>query len=130
MSGKQYQDTLMDPVVLATGILRGRKGVFSMHCLRRGGAQWRYIWCKRRWSFPVCKWWGGWDGKETKETMMKYLFNEEDAHSTKYADMLNPNRNHARSAYQDTEESQSISLDHFNYAIGNVPIIKCLLTTS
>ena len=35
---------------------------FSMHCLRRGGAQYRFMFCafRERWSLKMCQWWGGW----------------------------------------------------------------------
>jgi hypothetical protein len=39
---------------------------FTTHCLRRGGAQYRFIHAPigKRWSLTIIRWWGGWaEGK-------------------------------------------------------------------
>ena len=35
---------------------------YSTHCFRRGGAQYRFMYCPigERWSLSVIRWWGGW----------------------------------------------------------------------
>lgn len=40
----------------------GLSKVYTTHCLRRGGAQYRFMYAPigRRWSLSVIRWWGGW----------------------------------------------------------------------
>ena len=40
----------------------GLKGSFTTHCLRRGGAQYWFMFAPlgQRWSLSVIRWWGGW----------------------------------------------------------------------
>ncbi|KAJ7592229.1 hypothetical protein C8J56DRAFT_780975, partial [Mycena floridula] len=53
-------ETLLDKVVEASGVMKGRNGKFTTHCFRRGGAQYRFMWAEHKWSLKVVKWWGGW----------------------------------------------------------------------
>ncbi|KAJ7893667.1 hypothetical protein B0H14DRAFT_3666279 [Mycena olivaceomarginata] len=38
------------------------KKFFTMHCLRRGGSQYRFMFAPlgKRWSLTIIRWWGGW----------------------------------------------------------------------
>lgn len=48
------------------GLLLNRRGKFTTHCFRRGGAQWCFMWQPRRkWSLKAVKWWGGWAPTES-----------------------------------------------------------------
>jgi hypothetical protein len=40
----------------------GLQGHYTTHCLRRGGAQYRFMFAPlgERWSLNVVRWWGGW----------------------------------------------------------------------
>lgn len=40
----------------------GLKRAYTTHSLRRGGAQYRFMYAPigRRWSLSVIRWWGGW----------------------------------------------------------------------
>lgn len=57
-------ENLMEEIVDGSGILAGREGRFTTHCFRRGGAQYRFMWAKRKWSLKAVKWWGGWSSSE------------------------------------------------------------------
>jgi hypothetical protein len=56
--------TFMTEIIECSGVLKGRNGKFTTHCFRRGGAQYRFMWAKRKWSLKVIKWWGGWSSGE------------------------------------------------------------------
>ena len=57
-------EALLDIVVERSRVLAGRSGKFTTHCFRRGGAQYRFMWAKRKWSLKAVKWWGGWSSNE------------------------------------------------------------------
>lgn len=57
-------EALLDIVVERSGVLAERNGKFTTHCFRRGGAQYRFMWAKRKWSLKAVKWWGGWSSNE------------------------------------------------------------------
>ncbi len=54
---------LITKFALAAGLTR----TFTTHSLRRGGAQFRFMWDKvgRCWSLQKVRWWGGWAEGET-----------------------------------------------------------------
>jgi hypothetical protein len=57
---------MLDFFVSGAGLLKGTSmGKFTTHCLRRGGAQYRFMWAERKWSLKAIKWWGGWSQSET-----------------------------------------------------------------
>lgn len=64
-------ENLMESVVEGSGILTGRHGRFTTHCFRRGGAQYRFMLAKRKWSLKAVKWWGGWSSSENISTYME-----------------------------------------------------------
>jgi integrase len=51
----------LDEFVAAAGIGLGNTKL-TTHCLRRGGAQYRFMFAKvgKRWSLATVRWWGGW----------------------------------------------------------------------
>jgi hypothetical protein len=53
-------DRIFERVVEQSGVLAGLKGRYTSHCTRRGGAQHRFMFAKRRWILTNLKWWGGW----------------------------------------------------------------------
>lgn len=57
-------DALLAEVVDASQVLKGRIGKFTLHCFRRGGAQFMFMWAENKWSLKVVKWWGGWSSNE------------------------------------------------------------------
>ncbi|EMD30955.1 hypothetical protein CERSUDRAFT_78528 [Gelatoporia subvermispora B] len=76
-------------------LLAGRLGTtakFSTHCFRRGGAQYRFMWAKRKWSLRAVKWWGGWSSKEDVGTVMRYLLDELEKYEESYTDILMKDR--------------------------------------
>lgn len=45
---------------------------FSTHCFRRGGAQYRFMYCPlgERWSLSMIRWWGGWaEGEQVSRAL-------------------------------------------------------------
>ncbi|KAF9121540.1 hypothetical protein BG015_005793, partial [Linnemannia schmuckeri] len=75
LSQIRVQDWL-DRLTNQTGILARRNGRFTMHCFRRGGAQFRFMFAKEKWSLKAVKWWGGWSEGEGTGTIMWYLLEE------------------------------------------------------
>jgi hypothetical protein len=65
-------ETFMAEIIQGSGVLKGRNGKFTTHCFRRGGAQYRFMWAKRKWSLKAIKWWGGWSSSERVST--KFFF--------------------------------------------------------
>lgn len=61
-------ENLMEEFVEGSGMLKGRHGKFTTHCFRRGGAQYRFMWARRKWSLKAIKWWGGWSSSEHVST--------------------------------------------------------------
>ncbi|KAF9560859.1 hypothetical protein EC968_005976 [Mortierella alpina] len=49
---------------------------FTSHCFRRGGAQYRFMFAKERWSLEAVKWWGGWSDSEGTGSIMRYLLDD------------------------------------------------------
>lgn len=50
----------------------GVKKVYSTHSFRRGGAQYRFMFCSvdKRWSLYIIRWWGGWaEGESVRENL-------------------------------------------------------------
>ncbi|KAF9037850.1 hypothetical protein BDZ89DRAFT_1157278 [Hymenopellis radicata] len=74
----------------AAGLTRN----FTTHSLRRGGAQFRFMWDKvgRRWSLRKVRWWGGWAEGESVDTLMKYLLDSLSKYEENYSDVLDPGR--------------------------------------
>ncbi|KAI0056179.1 hypothetical protein BV25DRAFT_1921184 [Artomyces pyxidatus] len=85
-------DRLLADVVEASGLLKGRQAKFSTHCFRRGGAQYRFMWAKHKWSLKAVKWWGGWSSGDDINTIMRYLLDELVVYEETFEDMLMKNR--------------------------------------
>lgn len=66
-------ENLMESIVVGSGVLEGRHGKFTTHCFRRGGAQYRFMWAKRKWSLKAVKWWGGWSSSENVSDLINML---------------------------------------------------------
>ncbi|KIJ25952.1 hypothetical protein M422DRAFT_785374 [Sphaerobolus stellatus SS14] len=68
----------LDEFLAGAGIDVGNL-TFTTHTFRRGGAQYRYIFSPpgKRWNLKTCRWWGGWAEGEHKNTMVKYLLDEQ-----------------------------------------------------
>lgn len=58
-------EKLLESVVSLSKVREGRKGKFTTHCFRRGGAQFRFMWAPRKWSLKAVKWWGGWSSGDS-----------------------------------------------------------------
>lgn len=57
-------EAMLDIVVEHLGILAEHSGKFTTHGFRRRGAQYRFMWAKRKWSLKAVKWWGSWSFNE------------------------------------------------------------------
>ncbi|KAF8054719.1 hypothetical protein FPV67DRAFT_1439610 [Lyophyllum atratum] len=68
----------------------GLEKYYSTHCFRRGGAQYRFMFARIRWSLKAIRWWGGWAKGESHDTLMRYLFDCLSSYEDSYADMLCP----------------------------------------
>lgn len=93
-----------------SNVLCTRRGKFTKHCFRRGRAQFRFMFAKKKWSFKAVKWWGGWSETERTGTIIRYLLDEYAAYEDGFGDMLSPDRDDSRHALfmggdgEDTEE--------------------------
>lgn len=66
---------------------------YSTHCLRRGGAQYRFMFAPRnRMTLTDLKLWGGWAQNDGVNTLMKYLLDETIAIETGVSDFFDPDR--------------------------------------
>ncbi|GJJ69490.1 hypothetical protein EMPS_01836 [Entomortierella parvispora] len=79
-------------------VLGTRRGKFTSHCFRRGGAQFRFMFAKKKWSLKAVKWWGGWSETEKSGTIIRYLLDEYAAYEESFGDMLSPERDDSRHA--------------------------------
>ncbi|KAF8825648.1 hypothetical protein HHX47_DHR6000236 [Lentinula edodes] len=85
-------ENLLENIVDASGLMQGRRGKFTTHCFRRGGAQYRFMWADRKWSLKAVKWWGGWSSNENVGTIMRYLLDELMAYEEGFTDIMMPDR--------------------------------------
>ncbi|KAK6969257.1 hypothetical protein R3P38DRAFT_3337113 [Favolaschia claudopus] len=69
--------------------------IFTTHCLRRGGAQYRFMFAPmgQRWSLSIIRWWGGWAVGEQVDTLMRYLLDSLHSYEIGHGDALYPFRN-------------------------------------
>lgn len=78
-NGMAYMDTPMDHDLVARYVNEFARAVgvltdFSSHCFRRGGAQYRFMYCPlgERWSLSVIRWWGGWaEGEQVCDVLVQ-----------------------------------------------------------
>ncbi|KAJ7611843.1 hypothetical protein FB45DRAFT_843944 [Roridomyces roridus] len=80
---------------LASGA--GVNKIFTTHCLRRGGSQYRFMFAPigKRWSLSIIRWWGGWaEGEQVRvvDTLMRYLLDSLQSYESGHGDNLNPHR--------------------------------------
>ncbi|KAJ7656034.1 hypothetical protein DFH06DRAFT_1411728 [Mycena polygramma] len=78
---------------------------FTTHCLRRGGAQYRFMFAPigKRWSLSIIRWWGGWAVGEQVDTLMRYLLDSLQSYESGHGNALYPFR---------TEPDKSFMGDH------------------
>ena len=88
--------SLLDKFHPDANLLHGKNGRFTTHCFRRGGAQYRFMFTKEKWSLKAVKWWGEWSEGEGTGTIMRYLLDDCMRHETSFRDMLYPRRNDGR----------------------------------
>ncbi|KLO13156.1 hypothetical protein SCHPADRAFT_904458 [Schizopora paradoxa] len=81
---------MIDKAVDGANITRPSGGVFSTHCFRRGGAQYRFMYAPpaERWTLARIKWWGGWSVNESRDTIIRYLLDELQFMEESHADAL------------------------------------------
>ncbi|KAJ3828168.1 hypothetical protein F5880DRAFT_1672711 [Lentinula raphanica] len=89
-------ENLLESIVEASGLMKGRSGKFTTHCFRRGGAQYRFMWADHKWSLKAVKWWGGWSSNENVGTIMRYLLDELMAYEEGFTDIMMPDSSPAR----------------------------------
>ncbi|KAI0321075.1 hypothetical protein OF83DRAFT_1051864 [Amylostereum chailletii] len=90
------QDTFHQMLVTAAsesgvdGLLGG--GTFSTHSLRRGGAQYWFMFApvEQRWTLARIRWWGGWAEGERRDTLVRYLLDELHMYQESHATALRP----------------------------------------
>ncbi|KAF9993511.1 hypothetical protein BGZ79_001792 [Entomortierella chlamydospora] len=88
--------SLLDTFTNEAGLLAHRNGRFGIHCFRRGGAQYRFMFAEEKWSLKAVKWWGGWPEGERTGTIMRYLLDEFVRYESGFGDMLSPVRNDSK----------------------------------
>ncbi|KAF9909824.1 hypothetical protein EC991_007995 [Linnemannia zychae] len=88
----------LDQLTSQIGPLARRNGRFTTHCFRRGGAQFRFMFAKEKWSLKAVKWWGGWSEGEGTGAIMRYLMEEVAHYEDGFSDMLSPSRQDSRHA--------------------------------
>ncbi|KAH8079351.1 hypothetical protein HD553DRAFT_345692 [Filobasidium floriforme] len=110
MSAATWQ-SMFDRIVHDSGL--GDKysnGNFTGHCMRRGGAQWRFGEDPAvKWALQASIWWGGWAEGEAVGTIGRYLLEERNQHEASYSDQMNPERNHARRSIQSSSTDLQIA---------------------
>ncbi|KAF7797065.1 hypothetical protein EIP86_008257 [Pleurotus ostreatoroseus] len=96
MDSSTYQKLLSEFMFRA-----GIKKVYSTHSFRRGGAQYRFMFCpfELRWSLIKIRWWGGWAEGESSDTLVKYLIDELHMYENDFSDALSPLRREARESF-------------------------------
>ncbi|CAO3568790.1 unnamed protein product [Mortierella alpina] len=105
-----YVQKVLDKFIHSSGLGVGRKGRFTTHCLRRGGAQHRFMFAKEKWTLKALKWWGGWTESEQVGTIMRYLLDEFVRYENDYGDMLSPCRDDSRhSIFMGSTESDPVT---------------------
>jgi hypothetical protein len=59
---KSMTHDIIQAQLTAFAVRAGLLGHYTTHCLRRGGAQYRFMFAPlgQRWSLSVIRWWGGW----------------------------------------------------------------------
>ncbi|KAJ2917186.1 hypothetical protein MD484_g3266, partial [Candolleomyces efflorescens] len=84
--------------------------LFTTHCFRRGGAQYRFMFApvRRKWTLARIRWWGGWALGEKRDTLIRYLLDELYTYEEDHSDALNPGNydisasgSHAGEIYQE-----------------------------
>jgi hypothetical protein len=50
-----------------------RAALFTTHCFRRGGAQYRFMFAPERWTLATIRWWGGWADGEHVSSVRFFL---------------------------------------------------------
>ncbi|KAF9026800.1 hypothetical protein BDP27DRAFT_1376154 [Rhodocollybia butyracea] len=95
----------------------GLTKIFTTHSLRRGGAQYRFMWAegKQRWSLTIVRWWGGWAEDERVDTLMKYLMDSLQSYETGHGNALCPSRlEPAKSFMSDHSLDQPVTVNDFH----------------
>jgi hypothetical protein len=69
---------------------RVKDAKYTTHCLRRGGAQHRFLFAKERWTLTDIKNWGGWARGDSQGTIIRYLLNDYVARETDSTFLCSP----------------------------------------
>ncbi|KAF9058958.1 hypothetical protein BDP27DRAFT_1432012 [Rhodocollybia butyracea] len=104
--------SLIQEAAAAAGLTK----IFTTHSLRRGGAQYRFMWAegKQRWSLTIVCWWGGWAEDERVDTLMKYLMDSLQSYETGHGNALCPSRlEPAKSFMSDHSLDQPVTVNDF-----------------
>jgi hypothetical protein len=105
-----YLNTLTEKLQLLENSSTGR---FTTHCFRRGGAQFRFMYSKPRWSLEAIKWWGGWSSGEQGGSVYKYVLEEYSRIEYDYSDMLSPFRKDRNISATEMSTENPLTLGHF-----------------
>ncbi|KAF9067683.1 hypothetical protein BDP27DRAFT_1364735 [Rhodocollybia butyracea] len=112
-SHNMIQSLIQDAAVAA-----GLTKIFTTHSLRRGGAQYHFMWAegKQRWSLTIVHWWGGWAEDERVDTLMKYLMDSLQSYETGHGNALCPLRlEPAKSFMSNHSLDQPITVNDFRH---------------
>ncbi|KAF8167130.1 hypothetical protein B0H34DRAFT_739725 [Crassisporium funariophilum] len=71
--------------------------LFTTHCFRRGGAQYRFMFAPigQRWTLARIRWWGGWAQGEHRDTLIRYLLDELYTYEEDHSNALKPFDQHS-----------------------------------
>ncbi|KAF9064776.1 hypothetical protein BDP27DRAFT_1425442 [Rhodocollybia butyracea] len=106
--------SLIQEAAAAAGLTK----IFTTHSLRRGGAQYHFMWAegKQRWSLTIVRWWGGWAEDERVDTLMKYLMDSLQSYETGHGNALCPSRlEPAKSFMSDHSLEQPVTANDFRH---------------
>ncbi|KAF9056963.1 hypothetical protein BDP27DRAFT_1433134 [Rhodocollybia butyracea] len=104
----QSHDTIQS-LIQEAAAAAGLTKIFTTHSLRRGGAQYRFMWAegKQQWSLTIVRWWG-------VDTLMKYLMDSLQSYETGHGNALCPSRfEPAKSFMSDHSLDQPVTVNDF-----------------
>ncbi|KAF9071276.1 hypothetical protein BDP27DRAFT_1382450 [Rhodocollybia butyracea] len=113
---REYTHDMVQSLIQEAAAAAGVAKTFTTHSLRRGGAQYRFMWAegKQRWSLTIVRWWGGWAEDERVDTLMKYLMDSLQSYETGHGNALCPSRlEPAKSFMSDHSLDQPVTTNDF-----------------
>ncbi|KAF9058839.1 hypothetical protein BDP27DRAFT_1504170 [Rhodocollybia butyracea] len=115
---REFTHDMTQSLIQEASAAAGVAKTFTTHSLRRGGAQYRFMWAegKQRWSLTIVRWWGGWAEDERVDTLMKYLMDSLQSYETGHGNALCPSRlEPAKSFMSDHSLNQPVTTNDFRH---------------